>query len=168
MPEFLVHLIFIAGVLGTIAGFVLGFIPLISRYKLPIQVISLVLLSAGLYLEGGIANEAHYKAEHERLKAEIVRKEAEAREANVKLSKASAERDAAIAARGQGISNTITRYVTTPPEVIVKEMDISEEERAALKKQIEELQAAEKNCPIPALYLQQLNEAATRPSQEKK
>ena len=168
LPDFLIHLIFVAGVLGTIAGFVLGFIPLISRYKLPIQVISLVLLSAGLWFEGGLANEARYAAEHERLKAEIAQKEAAAKVLNAKLSQVSAERDAAIAQRGQGITRTIDRYVTTPPEVIVRELDLSEEERAKFMKQIEELQAAEKSCRIPELLIQQANAAAARPAKEQK
>lgn len=168
MPDFLVHLIFLAGVLGTIAGFVLGFIPLISRYKLPIQIISLVLLSTGLYFEGGIANEARYAAEHERLKAEIAKKEAAAKVLNAKLSQASAERDAAITARGTAINQEIDQWVNQKPEVIVKTLNLSEEERKKLQAQIEQLQNAEKSCPVPDLYIQQMNKAATRPPKELK
>lgn len=168
LPDFFIHLIFIAGVLGTIAGFVLGFIPMISRYKLPIQVISLVLLSAGLWLEGGLAVEARYAAEHERLKAVIARKEAEAKSLNAKLSQASAERDAAITARGAAINQEIDQWVNQKPEVIVKTLNLSEEERKKLQAQIEQLQNAEKNCPIPDLYIQQINKAATRPPKDSK
>jgi hypothetical protein len=168
LPDFVIHLIFIAGVLGTIAGFVLGFIPMISRYKLPIQVISLVLLSAGLWFEGGLANEARYKAEHERLKAEIVRKEAEAKALNTKLSAASAERDAAIADRGDKIIQTVDRYIKGDPVQIVKEINLSDEERAKLQQQIEELQKAEKECKIPSLLIEQVNAAAERPQGAKK
>jgi len=163
LPNFVIHLIFIAGVLGTIAGFVLGFIPLISRYKLPIQVISLVLLSAGLWFEGGLANEARYAAEHERLKAEIAIKEAKAKELNTQLSRVSAERDAAITTRGQTITQTIDRYIKGDPVEIVKTVNLSEEERKKLQAQIEELQKAERECKIPSLLIQQVNEAATRP-----
>jgi hypothetical protein len=164
LPDFVIHLIFIAGVLGTIAGFVLGFIPVINRYKLPIQIISIVLLSVGLWLEGGLANEARYAAEHARLKAEIAQKEAEAKDLNVKLSRASAERDAAIEQRGQTITQTIDRYIKGDPVEIVKTVDLSDEERAQLQAKIEELQNAEKNCPVPALLIEQANQAATRPN----
>lgn len=163
LPDFFIHLIFLAGLLGTIAGFVLGFIPLISRYKLPIQIVSIVLLSAGLWLEGGLANEARYKAEHERLKAEIEQKEAKAKELNANLSKISAERDAAIAEKGQTITKTIDRYIQGDPVEIVKEIDLSDEERAKLQSQIEELQKAEKECRIPSILIDQLNDAAKRP-----
>lgn len=168
LPDFVIHLIFIVGVLGTIAGFVLGFIPLISRYKLPIQVISLVLLSAGLWFEGGLANEARYKSEHERLKALIAKQEAEATAMNQKLSAASAARDAAIAERGEKIVETVDHYIKGDPVQIVKEINLSEEERAKLQKQIEELQKAEKECKVPELLIQQLNSAATRPERTTK
>lgn len=163
LPDIVIHLIFIAGVIGTIAGFVLGFIPIINRYKLPIQIISIILLSAGLYFEGGLANEARYKAEHERLKAEVARKEAEAIALNSKLSAASAARDAAIADRGEKIVQTVDRYIQGDPVEIVKEIDLSDEERAKLQQQIEELQKAEKECKIPSLLIEQVNAAAARP-----
>jgi hypothetical protein len=163
LPDFFVHLIFLAGLLGTIAGFVLGFIPLISRYKLPIQIVSIVLLSVGLWLEGGLANEARYKSEHERLKAEIAIKEAKAKELNTQLSRASAERDAAISQKGEKITQTIDRYIKGDPVEIVKTVDLSEEERIKLQAQIEELQKAERECKIPSLLIQQVNEAASRP-----
>lgn len=168
LPDFFVHLIFAAGVVGTIAGFVLGFIPLISRYKLPIQIVSILLLSLGLWLEGGLANEARYKSEHERLKAEIARKEAQAKEINANLAKISAERDAAIAEKGETITKTIDKYIQGDPVEIVKTIDLSDEERAKLQAQIEELQRAEKECPIPSLLIEQANEAAKRPIQVQK
>ena len=58
LPEAVTHLIFFVGVIGVIAGFVLGFIPFIAPYKLPIQIISILVLSFGLYLEGGLADQA--------------------------------------------------------------------------------------------------------------
>ena len=74
-PEFIPHLIFIIGVLGTIAGFVLGFIPFISTYKLPIQIISIIILSLGLYLEGGSANEAIWKLKVKEMEAKVAQSE---------------------------------------------------------------------------------------------
>ena len=49
LPEWAFHLLLIAGVLGTIAGFVLGMVPVIKQYIIPIRVISLIVLSLALY-----------------------------------------------------------------------------------------------------------------------
>ena len=55
-PEWFFHLLFGAGLVGIIAGFVLGFIPIIKKYAIPIKVISLIVLGFGIYLEGGLAD----------------------------------------------------------------------------------------------------------------
>jgi hypothetical protein len=82
LPEFVVHLIFLAGIVGTIAGFVLGFIPLVSRYKLPIQIISLLLLSFGVYLEGGLAEKAKWELRVKEMEAKVAEASAKAAEVN--------------------------------------------------------------------------------------
>ena len=49
-PDWIIHAILGLGIIGVILGFVLGFIPIIGKYKLPIQIISILILSLGLYL----------------------------------------------------------------------------------------------------------------------
>ena len=77
LPEAFVHMIFLAGVLGTIAGFVLGFLPFIGKYKLPIQIISLLLLSLGVYLEGGLAEKAKWELRVKEMEAKVAAAQAE-------------------------------------------------------------------------------------------
>jgi len=62
LPDVVFHAIFILGILGLIAGFVLGFIPVINQYKFPIQLISILVFSLGLWYEGGIAKDQEWKA----------------------------------------------------------------------------------------------------------
>lgn len=81
LPEWVIHFIFSVGVLGIIAGFVLGFIPFIKPYKLAIQVISLLVLSFGIYLEGGLEDTKIWQRRV--LELEVKVKEAEAKSAQV-------------------------------------------------------------------------------------
>jgi hypothetical protein len=166
LSDFVIHLLLVIGVIGTITGFVLGFIPFVGKYKLPIQIISILVLSVSLWLQGGLANEQKYRLEHERLKASISKKEAQSIVLNQQLSQVLAERDAAIAARGQGIVQTVIEYVKGDPVTIVKRINLSEEERAKLQKKIEELQEAERTCRIPELLIEQVNLSATYPPRE--
>ena len=85
LPEFVVHLIFLAGVVGTIAGFVLGFIPFISKYKLPIQIISLLLLSLGVYLEGGLSEKAKWELRVKEMEAKVAQAEAKSAVVNTEI-----------------------------------------------------------------------------------
>ena len=107
LPEFIPHLIFIIGVLGTIAGFVLGFIPFISTYKLPIQIISILILSLGLYLEGGLANEANWKLKVKEMEAKVA-------QAEIKSEKVTTEVVTKVIVKKQIIKqtgDTIVKYI---------------------------------------------------------
>lgn len=81
LPEMVIHIIFTLGVLGVIAGFVLGFIPAIKPYKLAIQVIALIVLTFGVYLEGGLEDTKIWQRKV--LELEIKVKEAETKSAQV-------------------------------------------------------------------------------------
>jgi hypothetical protein len=60
LPDIVFHLILSIGIIGLIVGFVFGFIPIVDRYKLPIQVISIFLFAVGLWYEGGIAKNKQW------------------------------------------------------------------------------------------------------------
>lgn len=167
LPDWFWSLVLIAGVLGTLATWVLKFVPFVKQYRLPIQVGSVLLLLVGVYFQGVIANEEKYKAEHQRLKDLIAQQEQAFKNANDELAKAQAEKDAAIANRGQTVVKTIDRYIKgNTVEVVkevVKEKNLSDDERKKLEAQIEELKRVEKECPMPVLLIDQLNRAAQPP-----
>ena len=54
-PNYVYHLILGIGIIGTITGFALNSIPFIKQYSFPIQVISIMVLTFGVYLKGGLA-----------------------------------------------------------------------------------------------------------------
>lgn len=172
LPDWFWTLVLVAGILGTLAAWVLKFIPFVSNYKLPIQVGSILLLIVGVYFQGVIANEAKYQAEHERLEAEIKKQAEKAKELSDDLSKVRAERDAAIANKGRTVIKTIDRYIKGNPaniaDEVLKEKNLSAEERKKLEAQIAELQKAEQECRVPSLLIEQVNSLTTRPTNEAK
>jgi len=81
MPEWAIHLIFSVGLLGIIAGFVLGFLPFIQQYVIPVKIISLLIFALGLYLEGGLAKDKQWELKIKDMEKKVA--EAEAKAANV-------------------------------------------------------------------------------------
>ena len=147
LPDFVTHLILIAGILGTIAGFVLGFIPFIKSYQLPIQIISLLLLSFGLYIEGGLANEESWQLKVKEVEAKLATKEAESQKENVKIVEKIVTKTEFVRTKGQDIIKYVDKEVVKDNEVI---------------KYVE-------NCPaIPQAILKSANDAATIPHEDKK
>lgn len=131
LPEFVVHLIFLAGIVGTIAGFVLGFIPFVSKYKLPIQIISLLLLSLGVYLEGGLAEKAKWELRVKEMEAKVAEAQAKAAETNIQIVEKIVTEKEYIRLKGQKVVEYIDREVKvfdsncTVPEVAIKAHDMS-------------------------------------------
>ena len=85
LPDYFIHLLLAAGVVGVVAGFLLGFIPFVSTYKLPIQIISIIVLVYSVYMEGGIAQQEKYNKEIADLKVKIAEAEAKSQIANIEI-----------------------------------------------------------------------------------
>lgn len=111
LPNFLVHVIVSIGLLGVIAGFLFGAIPLIKEYKLPIQVISIILLTLGVYLEGGIADAAKWELKVQEVNAKLAKAEAESQKKNVKIVEKVVKKTEYYRLRGKDIVQYIDREV---------------------------------------------------------
>ena len=126
LPEFVVHLIFLAGVVGTIAGFVLGFIPFVSKYKIPIQIISLILLSLGVYLEGGLAEKAKWELRVKEMEVKVAEAEAKSAVVNTEIVEKVITQKQVIKVKGDKVIEYIDREVKvfdntcTVPEIAIK------------------------------------------------
>ena len=85
LPFWFFHLITLLAVVGLLAGFVLGMIPVINKYKLPIQAISILLLAFGLYMEGAISNEEKWQALVKEMEAKVALAEEKSKNVNSKI-----------------------------------------------------------------------------------
>ena len=132
LPDFVTHVIFFLGVLGTVVGFLLGFIPGIKPYQLAIQVISLLVLSFGLYLEGGLAEQAVWQLKVKELEVKI--------------------------AEGEVKSEKITTEVVT--KILTKKQIIKEKGDEIVQYIDREIIKYNNTCPIPEEVIKSHNAAA--------
>ena len=86
LPDFVFHGMLLVGLLAIAASFILGFIPFVSQYKIPIQAAGIILTVLAVWYEGGIAKDAEYKARIAEMELKISRSETAAAEANTKLA----------------------------------------------------------------------------------
>ena len=59
---YVINGICIAGAVATILGFFLGWVPFVDRWKLPLQLLGIALLVAGVYFKGGYSTEMEWRA----------------------------------------------------------------------------------------------------------
>ena len=110
-PDWVFHTIALAGVVGIIAGFLLSFIPLINKYKLPVQIISIVLLTFGIFMEGAILNEQVWKLKVAEVEKKLAEAEAQSQKENVKIVEKIVTRKEYIKTRGRDVVKYIDREI---------------------------------------------------------
>jgi len=147
LPNWVFHLILTTGIVGLIAGVFLGFIPFVKTYKLAIQIVSLLIFSLGLYLEGGLADNNEWQARVKEMELKVAAAEIKAEKANSKIMTKIIKKTKTIHDKGDSIISYIDREVVKDNEVI---------------KFVE-------NCPIPTILIKTHNAAALNtPIEEKK
>lgn len=152
LPEWVFHAIFSVGLLGIIAGFVLGFIPFIKQYKLPIQIISLIVFSLGLYLEGALADYKEWDAKVKELEKQVAVAEEKAKTKNVEIQEKVVSQTKIVKEKGKDIVRYIDRWNT---KEVIKEVEGPERVRR------EEVIKYIENCPVPKEMIDIHNNAAT-------
>jgi hypothetical protein len=134
LPFWIFHLVVVLGIAGIIASIVFKFVPFISQYTLPIQVISIIVLVFGVYMEGGISNQEKWEAKVAEVKLEMAKKETASAEVTTKV---------------------ITKYVT--------KIEVVKEKGDAIIKEIPKYisQDADAKCPVPNGFVV-LHDSASR------
>ena len=146
LPDAAIHIIFGLGILGTIAGFVLGFIPFVKTYQFAIQICSIIVLVFGVYLEGGLADYKEWELRVKEMEAKVAQAEARSAITNVEIQEKVVEKTKVIREKGRDVIKYIDKEVVKKEEVI---------------KYIE-------NCPVPKEIIDlhnqatELNKAATK------
>jgi len=146
LPDAAIHIIFILGILGTIAGFVLGFIPFVKTYQFAIQICSIVVLVFAVYLEGGLAENKEWELKVKEMEARVAQAEALSANTNIEIQEKIVEKTKVIREKGRDVIKYIDKEVVKKEEII---------------KYIE-------NCPVPKEIIDlhnqatELNKAATK------
>lgn len=125
LPNWIFHIITLVGVVGVIASFLLGMIPFINTYKTALQVVSVLVLALGIYMEGGISNQERWEAKVAEAEKKVLEAEKKAAEANGKIEYVFVEKKTKIqdnkaAALSDVKANAaqMNKYCSVIPEVI--------------------------------------------------
>ena len=120
LPDVVVHIMFTAGLLGVVAGFVLGMIPLIKQYQLPIQIISILVLTFAVFLEGGLADNNAWLAKVQEQEAKVAESQVESAKTNTKIVTRIVTKNQVIKEAG----DTVVQYIDREVKVFDNECKI--------------------------------------------
>ena len=135
----IINTILLAGIAATIAGFFIKIIPFVDQYRLPVQIVGVLLLVIGVYLKGGYGVEMEWRGRVADAEAKVAKAEAQAKEANKKLEESLAQKSKDVKDAKVVIEQKI--------KVVEKKMD--------------------ENCKIIPEVVDILNQAAKKPEVKK-
>lgn len=141
--EFIVNAVLLLGIILTFLSFfvlnrILRFIPVLAGYVTPIQIVSVLILTAGVYFKGGYVTEMMWREEVKKVQEELDKAKNKAAEVVVQVEEKVIFRDRVIKEKGQTLIQYVDREIVKKEEVV---------------KYIE-------NCPVPAEIIDIHNQAA--------
>ena len=143
----IINTILITGTVITVAGFFVRFIPFVNQYRIPVQIAGVLLLTMGVYFQGGYTTEMAWRERVAEVEARLAAAETRSAEVNTEIITKVVTQTKFIKERGDDIIKYVDREVVKNQEVI-RFVD---------------------NCPIPDVIINTHNAAAlNRPIEEKK
>lgn len=154
--EFIVNAVLVIGIIATVLAFfvlnrlLLMFPPLAGYYRV-IQVVSLVILCAGIYFKGGYSVEKMWRDRVAELEEKVKIAEKQAAKKNVEVQEKVVEKTRVVKEKGAEIVKYVDRWNT---KEIIKEVEGPERVR------VEEVIKYIESCPVPKEIIDIHNDAA--------
>jgi hypothetical protein len=140
VTQYITSLILIIGFVLLVVGFVLSFIPVINKYKMPIQVIGIIIFSFGIYSQGKITVEKEYKLKVAELQVKLKEAEIKAENVNTQIVTEVVTRRQIVREKGNEVIKYIDREVVKYNETCpIPDILINVHNAAALNKSVDEL-----------------------------
>jgi hypothetical protein len=151
MVALVIYTIMIVGAGLLIASGLTRWFPAVLAYRVPMQVMGIVIFSFGIYLQGGRANEAEWQARVQELEVKIAQAEAASAQATVQIVEKVVTKTQVVREKSNDIVKYIDRY---NDREVLKEIPGPERIR------VEEVIKYVERCPVPAELLDAHNRAA--------
>jgi hypothetical protein len=107
-----VNIACIAGLSMTILGFFFGWVPGVGRYKTPLQILGIIILTVGVYWKGGYSTEMEWRARVAEVEKKVAIAEAKAKQANTKVQEKIVTKIVKIQEKAAAVSENIRRNKT--------------------------------------------------------
>lgn len=138
IPNWFWTLVLWSGVLALVASYILGKIPFVAQYRLPLRIGGVIATIVGVYFYGVIANEAKWQAKVDQLKTQLEAAKQESKQANTVIEEKIVYKDRIIKEKAKKQIEYVDKVISQKEEVI---------------KYVE-------NCPVPKVIIDEINKAA--------
>jgi len=134
----IINTVLTAGVLTTVAGWLVTFVPVVNTYRIPVQITGILLLITGVYFKGGYSTELIWQQRVHELQEKLAQAQQQSKQTNIQIVNRLVTETKVIHDQAQDIVNYVDREVVRNQEVV---------------KFVE-------NCPVPDIIITAHNAAA--------
>jgi hypothetical protein len=111
LPNWIFYAIFFGGLLGLIATYVLKFIPFLSTYQIPIQVLSVLALCFGTYMAGAISDNDAWLAKVKDVEIKVAEVQVLSAKENVRIVERVVNKIEIVKIQGEEVIKYVDREV---------------------------------------------------------
>ena len=111
LPTWFFYAIFSVGLLGIVATYFLKFIPFLSAYQIPIQVLSIIALCFGTYMAGAISDNETWLAKVKDVEAKVAEVQVQSAKENIKIVEKVVKKIEVVRVQGNEVIKYVDREV---------------------------------------------------------
>jgi len=111
LPSWIFHLLFAAGVLALVASFIVKAIPLLTQYRIPVQIAAVAAILIATWFEGAISNQNAWVARVKEMEVKVAKAEEQAQQTNTEIKEKVVKQVQYVKTRGEDIVKYVDREV---------------------------------------------------------
>jgi len=111
LPQWMFHALFFIGVLTLAASLILKVIPLLNQYKIPVQIVSVLLILIAVWFEGAISCQQSWETRVKEMETKVAKAESESKVETERIVQKVVTKTQVIRERGEQVTNYIDREV---------------------------------------------------------
>jgi hypothetical protein len=152
LPDWFWTALLITGIFAVVASVILGVVPFIKQYKMPIQVSGIISIIVSVWFLGAASNEEKWQVKIRELEDKVKLAEEKSKETNTEIQEKVVKQKEYI----KGKTEYITKYIDKlETKEVIKEVQGPERVR------VEEVIKYIENCPVPKELINIHDAAAT-------
>ena len=111
LPNWVFGVIFFGGFIGLLATYALKFIPFLSTYRIPIQLLSVIALCFGTYMLGAIADNNAWLKKVKDVEAKVAEVQVQSAKENIKIVEKVVKKIEVVRVQGNEVIKYVDREV---------------------------------------------------------
>jgi gas vesicle protein len=118
LPDWVWPALLIIGVLALLAAWVLGFVPFVKNYRLPIQVGGIIATVVAVWFLGAASNEEKWQAKIKEMEEKVELAEEQATNKNIEIQEKIVTKTKIVKEKGKDIVQYIDREIVKKEEIV--------------------------------------------------